>query len=105
MTFARHSRCAFRSSISNEGLEQSYATGRDQDPFDAVCDHLIVEHLPSANIVGTYRLQTGALVVLFPEGPSSDGQTVLPFKSSLLEPAARQAHPLSTGLIHFALRD
>ena len=43
----------------NEGLEQSYATGMDQDPFDAVCDHLIVEHLPSANIVGTYRLQTG----------------------------------------------
>jgi putative hemolysin len=40
----------------NEGLEQSYATGLDEDPFDAVCDHLIVEHLPSANIVGTYRL-------------------------------------------------
>src|SRR5258706_16187649 len=43
----------------NEGLEQSYATGLDEDPFDAVCDHLIVEHLPSRNIVGTYRLQTG----------------------------------------------
>jgi putative hemolysin len=43
----------------NEGLEQSYATGLDEDPFDAVCDHLIVEHLPSATIVGTYRLQTG----------------------------------------------
>ena len=38
----------------NEGLEQSYATGLDEDPFDAVCDHLIVEHLPCANIVGTY---------------------------------------------------
>ena len=44
----------------NEGLEQSYATGLDADPFDAVCDHLIVEHLPSQHIVGTYRLQTGA---------------------------------------------
>jgi len=43
----------------NEGLEQSYATGLDEDPFDAVCDHLIVEHLPSTTIVGTYRLQTG----------------------------------------------
>jgi putative hemolysin len=43
----------------NEGLEQSYTTGLDEDPFDAVCDHLIVEHLPSSNIVGTYRLQTG----------------------------------------------
>ena len=44
----------------NEGLEQSYVTGLDEDPFDAVCDHLIVEHLPSRKIVGTYRLQTGA---------------------------------------------
>jgi putative hemolysin len=43
----------------NEGLEQSYVAGRDADPFDAVCDHLIVEHLPSQKIVGTYRLQTG----------------------------------------------
>src|SRR5271165_1330327 len=44
----------------NEGLAESFATGRDEDPFDAVCDHLVVEHLPSGNIVGTYRLQTGA---------------------------------------------
>ena len=43
----------------HEGLEQSYASGLDEDPFDAVCDHLIVEHLPSATIVGTYRLQSG----------------------------------------------
>jgi len=50
-------------------------------------------------------LQTGALVVLFPEGTSSDGHTVLPFKSSLLQPAARQAHPLSAALIQYALRD
>jgi len=43
----------------NEGLAQSYARGFDEDPFDAVCDHLTVEHLPSQQIVGTYRLQTG----------------------------------------------
>jgi putative hemolysin len=43
----------------NEGLEQSYASGLDEDPFDAVCDHLLIEHLPSCQIVGTYRLQTG----------------------------------------------
>ncbi len=43
----------------HEGLESSLLTGRDEDPFDAVCDHLIVEHLPSREIVGTYRLQTG----------------------------------------------
>jgi putative hemolysin len=43
----------------NEGLAESYATGLDADPFDAVCDHLLVEHLPTQQIVGTYRLQTG----------------------------------------------
>jgi putative hemolysin len=44
----------------NEGLAASVATGRDEDPFDAICDHLIVEHRPTREVVGTYRLQTGA---------------------------------------------
>jgi putative hemolysin len=43
----------------NEGLSQSYATGLDVDPFDRVCDHLIVEHVSTGQLVGTYRLQTG----------------------------------------------
>jgi putative hemolysin len=43
----------------NEGLATSFVTGRDEDPFDAVCDHLIVEHCPTGAVVGTYRLQTG----------------------------------------------
>jgi putative hemolysin len=43
----------------NEGLAQSFATGRDADAFDSVCDHLLVEHLPTGQVVGTYRLQTG----------------------------------------------
>lgn len=50
-------------------------------------------------------LRTGALVVLFPEGTSSSGDTVLPFKSSLLEPAARQTHPLAVGLLRYELGD
>ncbi len=44
----------------NEGLDQSYVTGLDEDHFDAVCDHLIIEHVPTKHVVGTYRLQTGA---------------------------------------------
>ena len=43
----------------NEGLESSFATLRDEDRFDPVCDHLLVEDRCSGEIVGTYRLQTG----------------------------------------------
>ncbi|HVY69607.1 MAG TPA: GNAT family N-acyltransferase [Verrucomicrobiae bacterium] len=44
----------------NEGLPESQLDGLDADAFDEVCEHLLVEHLPTAEIVGTYRLQTGA---------------------------------------------
>ena len=43
----------------NEGLEESFATGLDADPYDDVCDHLLVEHVQTNDVVGTYRLQTG----------------------------------------------
>ncbi|MCC6233313.1 MAG: GNAT family N-acetyltransferase [Verrucomicrobiales bacterium] len=42
----------------HEGLSASYATGLDSDPFDEVCDHLLVED-GAGLVVGTYRLQTG----------------------------------------------
>jgi putative hemolysin len=42
-----------------EGLGHAYETGMDTDPFDAFCDHLIVEDLCTQRVIGTYRLQTG----------------------------------------------
>jgi 1-acyl-sn-glycerol-3-phosphate acyltransferase len=48
-------------------------------------------------------LDDGALVVVFPEGTSSDGKMVLPFKSSLLEPATQQNHPLTVARLHYTL--
>jgi putative hemolysin len=42
-----------------EGLEQSYATCLDEDAYDPVCDHLLVEDTRTAEVIGTYRLQTG----------------------------------------------
>jgi len=42
-----------------EGLSESWRTQRDSDRFDATCDHLIIEHIATGKVVGTYRLQTG----------------------------------------------
>ncbi len=47
-----------------EGLAQSHATGLDVDPFDAVCDHLMVERVADGAVVGTYRMQTGSRAAL-----------------------------------------
>jgi 1-acyl-sn-glycerol-3-phosphate acyltransferase len=50
-------------------------------------------------------LNDGALVILFPEGTSSDGRTVLPFKSALLEAATKCSHPLAACFIEYQLDD
>ena len=44
----------------DEGLVHSYDTGLDADPFDAVCDHLLVDDSTSGAVIGTYRLQSGS---------------------------------------------
>jgi 1-acyl-sn-glycerol-3-phosphate acyltransferase len=60
-------------------------------------------HVRQMNAAIQSVLDQGLLVVLFPEGTSSNGQTVLPFKSSLLEPAAQTTHPLAIGSIQYQL--
>jgi 1-acyl-sn-glycerol-3-phosphate acyltransferase len=47
----------------------------------------------------------GSMVVLFPEGTSSDGSTVLPFKSALLESAVQLRSPIGAASIEYALDD
>lgn len=42
----------------HEGLESSFATGRDEDEFDPVCHHLLVTEAATGEAVGTYRMQT-----------------------------------------------
>ena len=43
----------------DKGLDASYASGLDVDPFDDVCDHLLVYENASGDLAGTYRIQTG----------------------------------------------
>jgi lyso-ornithine lipid O-acyltransferase len=49
-------------------------------------------------------LDKGMLVVLFPEGTSSGGHSVLPFKSALLEPAMHGSYPISIGSIEYEMK-
>lgn len=55
-----------------------------------------------AELMGA-ALDEGSLVILFPEGTSSGGASVLPFKSSLLEPALHVNHPVTAIAIAYAL--
>jgi 1-acyl-sn-glycerol-3-phosphate acyltransferase len=43
----------------------------------------------------------GALVVIFPEGTSTNSDDVLPFRSSLLEPVAGGQQPISICYLHY----
>ena len=90
----------------NEGLERSYATGLDEDPFDAVCNHLIVEHLPSANVVGTYRLQTGhnaAACRGYYCAQEFEFQAFEPFRAEMIELGRACVHPQHRNLVVLGL--
>lgn len=50
-------------------------------------------------------LESGVLLVVFPEGTSSDGREVLPFKSSLLEPIVGRRHPLAVAHLSYEVEE
>ena len=62
-------------------------------------------HVGAVNREIESALAEGALVVVFPEGTSSDGTEVLPFRASLLEPALRGGHEIATAWLHYELAD
>lgn len=79
----------------HEGLESAFADGYDTDPFDAVCAHLIVEHTPSNQVVGTYRLQTGRDAVKnlgYYSAREFDVAPFEPLRDSLLEVGRASIH-------------
>ena len=89
----------------NEGLEKSYATGRDEDAFDSVCEHLLVEHVPSATIVGTYRMQTGntAVTLGYYSAQEFEFEVFEPYRSEMIELGRACVHPQHRNLVVLGL--
>ncbi|MFN7947703.1 MAG: 1-acyl-sn-glycerol-3-phosphate acyltransferase [Blastocatellia bacterium] len=59
------------------------------------------QDIPRVNALIERARQTGWGVVLFPEGTSTKGAEVIPFRPSLLEPAAAAAWPVSYASISY----
>jgi len=71
-----------------EGLEHSWDTQLDCDRFDATCDHLLVEHVATGQVVGTYRLQTGTMAAAangYYSEQEFDFTPFAPFRSETVE--------------------
>ncbi|MBK1784225.1 GNAT family N-acetyltransferase [Prauserella cavernicola] len=65
----------------------------DVDEFDDVCDHLVVEHEPTGEVVGTYRLlPPGRSRELYSSG-EFDVENLDPLRESLVEAGRSCVHP------------
>jgi lyso-ornithine lipid O-acyltransferase len=78
-------------------------------PFARIAGTIFVDRtrkmdVADANLRIAEALHAGTPVVLFAEGTSSDGRTVLPFRSSLLQPAVL-SHCTVPAAIHYHLDD
>lgn len=62
-------------------------------------------HVGAVNREIESALADDLLVVVFPEGTSSNGETVLPFRSSLLEPVLRGGQEIHVSRIRYELTD
>jgi 1-acyl-sn-glycerol-3-phosphate acyltransferase len=62
-------------------------------------------HVGAVNQEIESALADGVLVVVFPEGTSTNGKDVLPFRSPLLEPVTAGTHPINVGYMRYELDD
>ncbi len=60
-----------------------------------------------AEISSAFRpiIESGTVVAIFPEGTSSGGDSILPFRPSLLEPAAANGWPVTPACITYEVAD
>ena len=89
-------------STSLPAREYRIAILRDGDRADGTSAGWRMQML---SILSPDAITGGALVVLFPEGTSSDGSTVLPFKSALLESPVELRCRVASAAIEYALDD
>jgi putative hemolysin len=68
-----------------EGLEESHRTGRDEDAFDLCNHHLMVFDHGEDRVVGTYRMQTGAMAAAAKGFYSDDEFDLSAFPAEVLE--------------------
>ncbi len=71
-----------------EGLSESWQNRLDADRFDTVCDHLVIEHVATGKIVGTYRLQTGRMAAAesgYYSAQEFDFTPFEPYRSEIVE--------------------
>ncbi|MFB9907952.1 GNAT family N-acetyltransferase [Allokutzneria oryzae] len=71
----------------------SSATGLDIDPFDEICDHLLVRDDSSGEIVGTYRVLPAARAARYYSETEFDLGALAPLRSSLAETGRSCVHP------------
>jgi 1-acyl-sn-glycerol-3-phosphate acyltransferase len=62
-------------------------------------------HVGAVNREIESALNAGALVVIFPEGTSTNGEEVLPFRSPLLEPVIHTAREITVSHLRYELAD
>ena len=58
--------------------------------------------IPEVNAKIHSALEQGDRVLFFPEGTSTDGERILPFKSSLLEPAVQSGYPVFCAAVRYS---
>ena len=99
VVFASQLDCLF---VAKKDVERWPIIGRLSRSFGTIfIDRRNRRDLARVNGEIAQALEAGRGVILFAEGTSSDGSTVLPFRSSLLEAAARGTFPVSYAAVSY----
>ncbi|MFC4001750.1 GNAT family N-acetyltransferase [Prauserella oleivorans] len=82
-----------RTTVFRDELGAELPGELDADPFDEVCDHLIVTHEPTGEVVGTYRLLPPGRSRRLYSSTEFDLANLDPLRHTLLETGRSCVHP------------